>query len=207
MIPIAANVSEGGETPGARAASMVASVGSALRSTGVAEPDATVVLRAVGLAIEPRVSSLDDDHHPAYLHPGRSVLILLRDVGRVAGLALATAAVLESEDEGLRLPDARVRATLGEDVAAAARDVPHPGDEALVERLLMLPNDVALAVLAERLDHLRHLHLRPDLERLRGARHDEVVRAWHPFAERVDARLATRYGHWVRTFARRLKRA
>jgi hypothetical protein len=206
MIPIAANVSGGGETPGARVASMVASVGSALRSTGVAGPDATVVLRAVGLAIDPRVTSLDDDHHPAYLHPGRSVLILLRDVGRVAGLALATAAVLESEDEGLRLPDARVRSALGEGVAAAVRDVPHPGDEALVERLLRLPNDVALAALAERLDHLRHLHLRPDLERLRGTRHEEVVRAWHPFAERVDARLATRYGHWVRTFGRRLNR-
>ena len=63
-----------------------------------------------------------------------------------------------------------------------------------------------VAVLAERLDHLRHLHLRNDLSDEWEARHAEVERAWAPFAARTDPRLVVRFDHWARTFGRRLRR-
>jgi hypothetical protein len=164
------------------------------------------VERALGSAMSSRLSRLNDDHHPAYLHPGRSVLILLHDVQELPSSSLPIAAAHESEDAPLRLSAARLRAELGEEVAAAVARLPLPGDEALEERLVMLERDLALAVLAERLDHLRHLHLRKDLSDEWEARHAEVERAWAPFAARTDPRLVVRFDHWARTFGRRLRR-
>ena len=183
---------------------MALSLRSALRRTGVEEAEANVVERAFRLAMAPRVAQLDDDHHPAYLHPGRSVLILLHDVGEVDPMVLTLAAVHESVDANLSTAPQSVAEALGASVSEALESIPLPGDEQLVERLVTLAPGVGLAALSERLDHLRHLHLRPDLIELWAATHEEVGQAWLPFAERTHRQVARRYAHWSRTFARRL---
>jgi hypothetical protein len=190
--------------PGGRAAAMVASVRSAALAAGCPDRECYRVVAALSSALEPRVATLPDDHHPAYLHPGRSILILIKDVGSAEAEALVLAALLESEDRALRVPDPVAASMVSEEIVAERRAIPLPGDEALVERLVLLSRRAATAALAERLDHLRHYHLRQDLEGRWRERWDEVVGAWGPFAERTDPVLARRYAHWTRTFARRL---
>jgi hypothetical protein len=185
---------------------MARSVGVALRGRSVEADSASEVLRAVELAMEPRRTALEDDHHPAFLHPGRSVLVLLHDVEALETDALALAALHESEDPELRVSPERVRAELGARRAEAAATLPLPGADTLAETLVVLPRGAGLAVLAERLDHLRHLHMRPERAGSWQATFEEVEAVWRPFAARVDDRLAVRYAHWSRTFARRLGR-
>ena len=148
-----------------------------------------------------------DDHHPAFLHPGRSALILLHDVEELPEEAIVLAVLHESEDEGLRPPSDCSDVSGGAQVAEALADLPLPGSEDLTERLVLLPRAAVLAVLAERLDHLRHLHMRDDLRARWQPAHGEVERAWLPVAERTDPRLTRRFAHWHRTFARRLRKA
>lgn len=187
-----------------RADQMAASVAATARGVGLGDPDVAAVERVLGIAMAPRVRSLEDDHHPAYLHPGRSALILLRDVGFVDASVLALAILHESSDMALRAEREAVGASLGPRTLEVLDSLPLPGDEELVERLLGLGSGAALAVLAERLDQLRHLHLREELVDTWAATHHEVERAWLPFSQRCHPRLATRFGHWYRVFARRI---
>jgi len=190
-----------------RADQMARSLRRTLRSRGVAEDDAEVVERVYGLAMTPRVAALDDDHHPAYLHPGRSVLILLQDVGVVDPTVLVVAALHESVDADLAVAEELIAEAVEPSALEALASIPLPGDEQLVERLVTLEPGVGLAALSERLDQLRHLHLRPDLGDLWAAAHAEVSHAWLPFAQRTHLQVARRYAHWTRTFARRLTRS
>jgi hypothetical protein len=192
------------ERASTRVDAMARSVVSATRAAGYPPNDVSRLGRAIETAMAPRIERLSDDHHPAFLHPGRSVLVLVRDVGAVPSETLVVAALLETEDAELRVSMdevARVGPRTLDDLSA----MPLPGDERLMERLVGLPRGLALAVLAERLDHLRHLHLREDLWPHWVERHREVVEAWLPFAERAEPGLATRFGHWERTFRRRLQ--
>lgn len=187
-----------------RAAQMRRSLSTAAVADGASDEEAHALARAFGLAMEPRLEALDDDHHPAYLHPGRAPLILIRDVGAVDVSVLVVAALHESMDARLRVPPAEIEDRVGPAALGAVDSIPLPGDERLVERLLTLGPGLALAALAERLDHLRHLHLRDDLSDHWADAFDETVAAWLPFAQRLHPKLATRYGHWARTFARRI---
>jgi len=180
---------------------MSASVVNALRSIGLAPDALDLVQHAHELAMGPRVDLLEDDHHSAYLHPGRTVLILVRDVGHAHAESLAISALLESESESLRVDSRQIESEIGEQVARALAEIPAPGDERLVERLVSLP--LRLAALAERLDQLRHAHLHPDAKWW-ATIHEETTRAWLPVAERTHERVAQRYRHWHRTFASRL---
>jgi hypothetical protein len=110
----------------------------------------------------------------------------------------------ESCDAELRVTSARVAELVGPSLAAAIESIPLPGDENMIERLVALGPGVSLAALAERLDHLRHLHLRADRMDSWADIHDEVLRAWLPFAQRVHPLLTRRYAHWARTFAARI---
>lgn len=184
---------------------MALSVERAARSSGMSEPGIELVDRAHALGMEPRVMAIDE-HDAAYLHPGRSTLVLLRDVGALPAPVLAAAAVHESEDQALRVSLERVRRELGDAVASVVESIPLPGDERLTERLVLLDPEARLAALAERLDHLRHAHLREDSAWWRAV-HEEAGAVWLPVAERTHPRLATRYRHWHRAFARRLGRA
>lgn len=183
---------------------MASSLRSALRARDIGESEIDAVTRVHALAMGPRIEHIDDDHHPAWLHPGRSAMILLHDVERVDSIVLIIAALHESVDASLRVPGEQIRAAVGSHALEALQSLPRPGDERLVERLLLLGPGLALAALAERLDHVRHLHLREDLIDTWADIHAETSEAWLPFAARTDPTLARRYAHWVRTFAKRI---
>lgn len=185
---------------------MAASVASAAAARGLDDVAIGRIGRALDLAMEPRVASIDDDHDAAYLHPGRTVLVLLHDVGDVPVEALCAAAVHESERADLRVSLDAVRRALAGDVAETVAALPLPGDERLLERLVTLDRPSLLAALAERLDQLRHAHLRDDPGWWRTI-FDEAEAVWVPVAERTHPRLSDRFGHWQRTFARRLEKA
>lgn len=183
---------------------MARSLATAARGIGASEEELAALGRGFALAMRPRLEALDDDHHPAYLHPGRSALILLRDVGSVDVSVLVVASLHESLDDELRVPDEMVASELGQAALQAIQTIPLPGDERLVERLLTLGPALSMAALVERLDHLRHLHLREDLMDLWADTYDEVMEAWLPFARRVHPKLTARYAHWARTFVKRI---
>ena len=185
-----------------RAEEMAASVERAGRAYGLSPETIAIVGRAYALGMEPRRGALDE-HDPAYLHPGRCVLILLQDVGPLPAEILAAAAAHESEDARVRTPLAAVREALGDGVADVVESIPLPGDEQLAARLVMLDDGARLAALAERLDHLRHAHLRNDPAWWRALR-EETRAAWAPVAERTHSRLADRYRAWLRAMDRRL---
>jgi (p)ppGpp synthase/HD superfamily hydrolase len=189
-----------------RGTAMAASLARTARSFGV-DPEGIALLgRAHALAMEPRMAALDDDHHPLYLHPGRTVLVLLRDASCRDGRVLAAAALTETEDEALCVPEAVVRATVGDAVADLVHAVPAPHAESLAEDLVVADETVRLVALAERLDHLRHGHLRDADPAWRRAVHAQAESVYLPVAERTHPRLAQRYRHWCRTFGRRLER-
>jgi len=187
---------------------MARSVARAARAAGVPEADARRLDAAHALAMSTRVELLRDDHHPAYLHPGRTVLVLLRDVGleggRLSADHLCAAALLETEDQQLTSPPEEVERVGGSVAAGIVRSAPLAGDDALAEKLVALEAGASMVCLAERIDQLRHLHLREELRPLWGQRYEEVVRVWSPVAERTHPRLATRLRHWTKTFAKRL---
>src|SRR5690606_35796281 len=116
-----------------RAGAMIRSVLSAVRRMERPNEDPSVLRRALGLALEPRVRALPDDHHPAYLHPGRVALILVRDEGCSEPAVLAGAVLLESRDALLRVPLPRIEAEFGSEIAGMVQRVPRPGSEDLSE--------------------------------------------------------------------------
>jgi hypothetical protein len=182
---------------------MAASVATVATRHGLEPPDVSRVGNALAEAMGPRQAALSDDHHPAFLHPGRVALVLLSDVPEATVESIELAVLIESRDPELRVSDERLRAALGERVVAARAAIPSPGSAGLTERLVTLDVTAALAALGERLDHLRHEHLREPLTPWNELV-EEVARVWLPVAERRSPGLARRYRHWLRTFQRRL---
>jgi (p)ppGpp synthase/HD superfamily hydrolase len=182
---------------------MAASVVRAARSAGVDAEGITLLSRAHVLAMELRARQLHDDHHPQFLHPGRTVLILLRDVGVTDAGVLGAAAVAESEDMPLRVDPERIGQVLGAGVRSVVDGIPRPDSEALAEELVTAPREVRLVALAERLDHLRHAHLRARDESWRRWIHAQAESVYLPVADRTHSLLARRFRHWCRTFPRR----
>ena len=193
-----------------RGRAMAASLARTARSLGVEPEGLDLLSRAHALAMGPRVAALDDDHHPLYLHPGRTVLVLLRDAGVTEPRLLAAAALVESEDADLRVDLSAIAvpqaaSSLGDPVCDLVRSVPSADSGSLAEDLVTADRDVRLLAVAERLDHLRHAHLRGDAK-WHAAIHAQAVAVYQPIAERTDPRLAGRYRHWRRAFERRLGR-
>ena len=184
---------------------MAASIVRTSRSHGVAEQGIDLVSRAHALAMVPRVASLEDDHHPLYLHPGRTVLVLLRDAGVTDAGVLAAAALMESEDAEFRVEAGRVEAEMGRAVLEIVTAVPQADSDTLAEALVGAELSVRLVAVAERLDHLRHAHQRED-QAWRDRIHAQAVAVYQPIAERTNERLAGRYRHWRRAFERRFLR-
>lgn len=192
-----------GPPPRPRAEAMSSSVLAEAAAAGVDEAGRRLLREALDLAMAPRSARLLDDHHPAFLHPGRTVLLMLREGGVRDPVALAAGALHESRDADLRVPADRVTDLGAGAVRDALPQLPPPDDPRLAERLVTLPPGPLVAVLAERLDQLRHEHLRepvvPWPELL-----EQTRLVWHPVAARAAPEMARRYAHWLRVFARRV---
>lgn len=189
-----------------RGSAMAASLARTARRSGVPPQGVARLSVAHALAMVPRVATLENQRHPMYLHPGHTALVLLRDAGVRDALVLSAAALTESEDDDLRVAQERVCGEVGSDVADLVAAVPMPGREDLTEKLVVAPEPVRLVALAERLDHLRHAHMRDAADAWRRAVHAEAMRVYLPVAERTHPKLAARYRHWGTAFARRLER-
>ncbi len=182
-----------------RARAMAASLARTLRSRGMDSEGLSLLGSAHALAMQPRLRLLHDDRHPVLLHPGHTVLVLVHDVDLEDARLLAAAAATESEDDELRVPLESVRAHLGDEVAAVVAAVPRARSETLAEELVTAPREVRLIALAERLDHLRHAHMRSDVH-WGWTAHRQATQVYLPVAERTDGRLAGRYRYWCRKF-------
>ena len=169
-------------------------------AAGVDRSGRDLIGTAMEAAKAPRLAVIHDDHDPDYLHPGRTALVLLDDVGLTDPLALAAACVLDTRRGDLEPPDREVTERVSADVTAFRSAVPRPGTVTLLEDLLGSEPDVVLVALAERLDQVRHAHMWGDLGEARAA-HREAFEVYLKMAERVHARLAARYTHWCRAFS------
>jgi len=183
----------------------------------------SATLRAAMRARESGPHALPSDQHPAYLHPGRTVLILLQDLKESQASVLAAAALSESRDTPLRvdldvardLLDERGLRTWsalpvvdwrGKTHGTETDGGPDDGDQELLEALVTAEESVVKIALAEALDHLRHAHLLPDMnERVRAAALAEEV--FVPVAARVHSVLERRLNWWTRRVGRVLKEA
>ena len=168
-------------------------------AAGVDRSGRDLIGTAMEAAKKPRLAVIHDDHDPDYLHPGRTVVVLLDDVGLADPLALAAACVLDTRRGDLEPPDREVTERVSADVTAFRGAVPRPGSDTLLEDLLASEPDVILVALAERLDQVRHAHMWGNLAEARAA-HQEASDVYLKMAERTHTLLAARYTHWCRAF-------
>ncbi len=166
---------------------------------GIGPAGVELLERMHRVAMEVRNRLADDDHDPAYLHPGRSALILLNDAGERDPLTLAATLTLDSH-----MPEwAPSAAAIAEPSVLELRAaVPLSGADDLAERLVVAESNLRLMALAERLDQLRHAHLWTDLDARRVA-HAEACSVYAPVADRTHPVLARRYAWWCRMFGAR----
>ncbi len=191
---------------------------------GVASDAVPILLRAYAVAMAPRDSgprALPTDQHPAFLHPGRTVLILLDDLGETDPRILAVGALAESRDTELRVRRKNaLRALEGlgdtEEEAfgwwkalprldwSATEDEKQGTGEDFLERLVTASEPLQQVVLAEALDHLRHAHLWPSRsDQLRALELAESV--LKPVADRTHPALERRYSWWTRRVGQSLR--
>lgn len=168
---------------------------------GMDEAARALVLDAFRVAMKPRLARIREDHDPDYLHPARTALILMDDTGEADAVTLAAALFTETRDPTFAArPDAMER--VSPDAARLAAQIPVPDHtDRLLETLLALPDPGIRVAAAERLDHVRHLHLRAEREWPAG--HAATRDAYVPVARRVDATLAARLEWWCDMFGRR----
>ena len=185
-----------------RAEAMARRLARTARRLGIPDERWPRLRTAFDVGMKRRLARRLDDHHPDYLHPSRTALILMDDAVITDLPTLAAALVTETRDAGLA-PEPGELDALGAEAAAVAAAVPRPDREGdrLLEALLAAPRGAQLVALAERLDHARHLHLRGRGEWV--AYHDVTRAVYAPLAARVDAALMARLGWWCTTFRRR----
>lgn len=193
-------------TGGERAEAMARRLDRTARRLGLAAADRTLLIDAFRVVMAPRMARLADDHDPDYLHPARTALILTDDC-RIADVATLVAALLAET----RVPDVAVPAASARrlDPAAAAivAAVPAPDVEGdrLLESLLAASPETRFVACAERLDHARHLHLRPRDEW--EPYHGITCAAYAPVAGRTHPRLGQRLDWWCSIFRGRFLKA
>ncbi len=138
-----------------------------------------------------RAAAFADEHHPAFLHPLRTAVLLL-EADEVDPRAHAAALGLDTErDSG---GDAMEGRSEPDDANVAAVLVAGP-DERL-ELLVVAEPWVRHTWLAERLDQIRHLHLWAGPVRTRTAL-ERAEREELPLAGRVGGRLERAWADWL----------
>lgn len=187
----------GAEVLDGRAAAMAERLWKTAHELGIDEAGIARILDAHETAMRPRERLLDSDHHPDYLHPGRTALIIMLDTAIRDPVLIAAGALLETVRPELAADplDDEVRARLAE-IPTPARD-----GELLTEALLLAEPQVSTVALAEWLDQVRHLHLRPREEW--EAVHRITEEVYLPIAIRTEPTMARRYRWWCRTFRTR----
>ena len=171
-------------------------------TAGVDSSGRHLIRSAIEAAMMPRLAVIDDDHDHDYLHPGRTVVILLDDVGLFEPVALAAAGLLDTRRLDLEAPDHEISERVSPAVAAFRKAVPRSSSGTLLEDLLASEPEVVLVALAERLDQVRHAHLWGNVPEARAA-HQEASDVYLKMAERTHAKLAARYASWCRAFGER----
>jgi len=169
---------------------------------GVDDAGRLLVERGFRTAMLSRLEAITDDHHPDYLHPGRTAAILLDDVGLNEPVALAAACLVDTQRPDLEAAGPRLLEQVSQGVLDFRDRVPRPGTERVLEGLLASEPQVLLVALAERLDHLRHAHLWHDEAAARAA-HGEGSAVYLAVAERTHPLLARRYAHCCRAFGKK----
>jgi len=134
-------------------------------------------------AMQSRSTRFADEHHPAFLHPLRTAVLLL-EADETDPQAHTVALELDTEGGGGAPDRAEVRALL------AAR-----ADERL-EVLVLAEPWLLHTWLAERLDQIRHLHLWAGPDRTRTAL-ERAEREELPLARRVGGRLERAWVDWL----------
>lgn len=200
-----------------RARRMADRIARAIGDLGVSPEGVARVVGAYGRAMTVRESgpaALPSEKHPAFLHPGRTVLILAADLEEAEVPVLALGALVESRDHALRVGEEVVEEVLGGDYPEVFewwRTIPRPewdpavaDPEAscgeLLEAIVTAPEPVQRVVLSEALDHLRHAHLWESTKaRTRAVELATTVLA--PAAGRTHPVLDRRYSWWVKRVA------
>jgi len=195
-------VASGAVTEHGRADAMKRRLARTAGRLGVPEDGVDLVMAAFDLGMAPRLAAALDDHHPDYLHPSRTALILMDDAHVTEPRVIAAALVTETRTPDLAVPAVALK-RLGAGVVAIVTEVPvHDSQgESLTEWLVGASLDARLVAVAERLDHARHLHLRDRDEW--GPYHRITCETYSAVADRTEATLAGRIAWWCTTFKKR----
>jgi (p)ppGpp synthase/HD superfamily hydrolase len=197
----------GSDPKAERAEAMARRLGRTAHRLGLEAAGRQRVLEAYATAMAPRLERVPTDHHPDFLHPARTALILMDDARVSDPLTLAAAALTETR-AGAPGATPSVMEALDPEATAVASAVVAAGAaraDRQVEELLALAPEGLLVAVAERLDHARHLHLR---EREEWAPyHARTCEAYAAVASRAHATLARRLEFWCATFSRRFLQA
>jgi hypothetical protein len=188
-----------------RAAAMLERVTAEARGV-LPEADALFVRAALETCLTFRDDRIENDHDSRLLHPARTLRVLIADAGCRSADALAAAAFVDTVDADL-VPKFGSGAPQQGRFDAAREilvNVPVPGTDSddLRERLVTAPVDAAVVAIAERLDQVRHLHLRPELPW--EEHYAQVREVYFPVARRLAPGLARRLHRWADAFERRL---
>ena len=186
-------------------------LGGVLASAGLAPKDADLAIDSFRMAVHLRGACLTEENDHRFLHPARSLLVLLEDGGERRPDLLAAAPLVESLEPDLV---GGVAAVAPEPIQAVLAGLPAlpgglggtaaPDSEALwLEGLVLAEPGIQRLILSEALDQLRHLHLRPD-----GSFRNRVLRRAEgflvPLAHRVGGKLDRRMGWWWSRVGQRL---
>lgn len=165
------------------------------RAYGLDDEGVDLVRRAHDLAMAMRADLVPDDHHPMYLHPGRTVLVSLRDGEVRDPEALAAAALVDTRMHRGEATSDEVGRRLGERVRDFREAIPRPSDARVVEELVSATDSVRRVALSEQLDQLRHIRLWAEAPRALEVL-DEAGRIYVPIADRTAEDLARRF-RWL----------
>jgi hypothetical protein len=176
----------------------------ALEGHGVTRSNREAILQAHGEAGVFREAFLPpDEDHPDWLHPGRTLLVLLDDGGiRDRDLLVLAAGVDQREPQHIPAGTRRSLEAAGFPLFAEGfGGESDPDEEAgwLEAAILLDPGSLTLLV-AEGLDLVRHLHLLPPSASRARAAH-RGVNLLAPLAYRIGGTLERRFRWWTRRVA------